>query len=147
VSGILHQLELDQSFFYQLALFSVVFFVMRGLYFKPITKLFNARHKRLIEDREAAEALVSQADQKLEEYKRRLTEERVEARKQYDAILADTRKEEAQILNTARNEAKKITQEAVESINKQREQIKKQLEADVEGLAKNISDTLLARKD
>jgi F-type H+-transporting ATPase subunit b len=146
VSAILEQLELNWTFFAQFFIFVVLYLVLTPLYFKPFLKLFEARHKRTVEDREAAERLMAQADAKFEEYRRRLTEERMTAKREFDAMVNDARKEEATILNDARNEARKITQEAAESVNQQREHLKKQLEADVDSLAQGISDRLLARK-
>ena len=143
MNTILEQLELDHTFFIEFAIFAVLFAVLSGGYFKPFMKLFEARHKRTVGDREAAEKLIAQAEAKFQEYRERLGEERIKAKKVYEEILNEAKKEEAAILATARNEAKKITQEAVESMAKQTDQVKKALQADVESLAKTISETLL----
>ena len=147
MSGILDQLGLDRTFFYQFATFAVLFFLLGNIYFKSFLKLFEARRKRTVEDREAAEKLMAQAQTKFDDYKRRLAEERAGTKQEFERLLADARKEEAAILSHARGEAKKITQDAVESVQQQRELIKKQLDADVETLAKSISEKLLLRKD
>jgi F0F1-type ATP synthase membrane subunit b/b' len=147
VSTVLDQLGLDYTFFVQLGIFALLFIILANVYFKPFLRLFEARHKRTVEDREAAERLTNQAEEKFEEYKRRIAEERMAARKDFEALLNETKKEEASIFANARVEAKKIGQEAMDSANKQREQLKKQLEADIEGLAKTVSETLLARRE
>ena len=147
MGGILEQLELDHTFFIQFVIIFVLFMILANLYFKPFMKLFQARHKRVVEDREAAEGLVKQADAKFEEYKKRLADERAIARKDYEELLKSARVEEAQILTEARNQAKKITQEAVDSANQQRERLKQTLEADVESIANQISEKLLVRND
>lgn len=146
MSTILAQLGLDQTFFIQLVIFAVVFFILGPLYFKPFMKLFEARHQKTVADREAAEKLMAQAESKFEEYKRLLAEERANARKDYEAMLSDAKKEENEILSRARDEAKKITQDAAESASRQREQLKQQLDTDVESIAHKISETLLHRK-
>jgi F-type H+-transporting ATPase subunit b len=146
VSAVLEQLGLDQTFFYQFAIFIVLFFLLTHLFFRPFLALFETRHKRTIEDREAAEKLLAQAETKLEEYKRLLADARQQAKREHDAALEQAKKEEAAILATAREEAKKITHEAAESIAKQREQLKSALESDVETLARTISERLLSRK-
>ena len=143
MSAIIEQLGLDQTFFYELGIIAVVFVALGNIYFKPFMKLFHARHQKTVADREAAEKLIADADRKFEEYRARLAAERAQARQEYEALLTETKKEETAILSNARNEAKKITQEAAESANQQREQMKKQLEADVDGIAKTISETLL----
>jgi F-type H+-transporting ATPase subunit b len=144
--AILQQLGIDSTFFSQLGIFFVVFFVLSRFYFKPFLALFEARHKKTVQDREAAEKMMTDAQRKLEEYKAKLTEERAGARKQYDAILNEAKKEEANILSQARENAKKITQDAAEAVSAQREKLRTQLSDDVEQLAKTISEKLLSRK-
>ncbi len=121
--------------------------MLSRLYFRPFLKLFESRHKRTVEDKEAAERLMSQANAKLDEYRRLLADERLAAKKAYDLALAEARKQESELLGHAREEAKIITQNAADSVNRQRELLKKQLEADVEVIAQNISDKLLLRKE
>src|SRR5688572_24915765 len=98
VGAILDQLGLDQTFFIQFVVFAILFLILSNLYFKPFMALFQARHKRTVEDREAAEKLMGQAQAKFEEYKRRLSEERASARKEYETLLAEAKKEETAIL-------------------------------------------------
>lgn len=146
MSAILEQLEINNTFFIQLAIFAVLFFILSAVYFRPFLRLFEARHQKTVADREAAERLMIQADAKFEEYRTRLAHERQSARKDYEAVLADAKKEESAILAHAREEAKKITQEAAESVNAQREKLKADLQADIEGMARTISEKLLSRK-
>lgn len=143
---VLKQLELNYTFFIQLGIFAVVFVLLSNIYFKPFLKLFEARHKRTVQDREAAEKLMSQAEARFEEYKKRLAEERLSARREYEAVIDQVKKEEAAALASAREEAKKITQTAAESITRLREDLQKSLEADVERIAQQISERLLSRK-
>lgn len=146
MSAILEQLELNSTFFIQFALLAVLFAVLTPLYFKPFLGLFEARHRRTVEDKQSAEEMLAQADAKFEEYKRLINEERIAARKEIESAIEAARKEESAILAKASEEAKKITQEAQESLAKQRDALSKSLESDVESLAKALSDRLLARK-
>ncbi len=145
MNELLEQLSLDQTFFVELALIAVIFFALSQLYFKPFLKLIQARHKKTIEDREAAERLVQQADSKMAEYQRFLAEERTRLKKTVEAALLEAKKEESAILTQARDEAKKITHETLESIQQQQATLKSQLQADVEVLAESISERLLSR--
>ena len=146
MDALLDQLGLDKTFFIEFALIAALFLFLSKVYFKPFLKLFEARHKKTVEDREAAEKLLAEAHSRLEEYKRVLAEERTSARREYEALLLEARKQESQLLAEAREEAKKITQEAADSANRQREQLRKQLEKDVESIAQTISESLLSRK-
>lgn len=143
MSEILEQLELNHTVFIQFALFALLFVLLGQIYFKPFLKLFEIRHKKMVEDKKSAEKLVDQANAKFAEYEKKLTEERILARKEYDALVLATKAEEAELISHARSEAKKITKEAFDSVASQREQLKRQLEVDVESIAQQVSKTLL----
>lgn len=146
MSAILEQLELNRTFFIELVIFAVFFAVLKQVYFKPFLSLIEMRHKRTVADREAAERLMEQAKARLEEYKKRLADERVGARKDFEDILNQAKKEETVILSHARDEARKITQAAVDSAAEQGEMLRKQLELEVESMARAVSEKLLSRK-
>jgi F-type H+-transporting ATPase subunit b len=146
VSAILEQLGLDQTFFIQLVIFALLFFLLSRVYFKPFLGLLEARHKKTVDDREAAERLMMQAQQRFEDYKKRLSDERAAARKDFDSVIDQAKKEEAALLAHAREEARKITHEVADSVSRQRDQLRKQLEMDVESMARSISEKLLSRK-
>jgi F-type H+-transporting ATPase subunit b len=146
VADILAQLGIDQSFYIQLAVFMVIFFVIPNVFFRPFQKLIEARHQKTIADRERAAELVKQANAKLEEFKARMNEERTRARSEYERVIADVKAEESKILGEAREEAKKITQTSIEAIRLQSANLKRSLEADVEGLALQITEMLTRRQ-
>jgi F-type H+-transporting ATPase subunit b len=144
--NIAQQLGIDSSLFVQLAIIIVVYFLLSAIFFKPFLKLIEARHKKTVEDREAADKLMHQAEAKFEEYKKRLADERTAAKKEYETAIEQARKEEALILAQAREEAKKITHEAADAVAKQHEELRRKLEVDVEGFARTISEKLISRK-
>ena len=146
MAAILAQLELDYTFFIQFAVFTAIFFIVPNVFFKPFQKLIEARHQKTVADRERAEELVKQANAKLEEFRARMHEERTRARAEYERVMGEVKAEEAKIIGAARDEAKKITQAALESIQSQSANLKRSLEADVEGLSLQISDLLTKRQ-
>ena len=92
MDALLNQLGLDNTFFIELAIIAVLFFALSHFYFRPFLKLFEARHKRTVEDREAAVRLMAQAQSKLDEYKRLLLEERVSNKKALDSARGSQEK-------------------------------------------------------
>jgi len=146
LSAILEQLGLDGSFFIQIAIFAVLFFVLTRVYFRPFMRLFELRHQRTVADRQSAEKLLSEADLKFEEYKKVIAQERAAARKDFEAVIQSARAEEAVIIGHAREEAKKITQTTAESMSGQKDELKRQLQGDVDVMAKVIAEKLLSRK-
>ena len=145
MADIFAQLGIDQTFYTQFAIFIAIFLIIPSLFFKPFQKLIESRHQKTVADRARAEELVKQANAKLEEFKARMAEERTRARAEHERMIAEVKAEEAKIINVARDEAKKITQASLDSIQTQAAQLKRSLEADVEGLALQISDMLTKR--
>ena len=146
MNALLDQLGLNNSFFFELGIIAALFIILSHLYFQPFLRLFEARYKKTVKDRESAERLVIQANAKLDEYKRILAEERLAAKKAYDFALIGARKQEFDLMSEARDEAKKITQDAADGVQQQRDLLKNQLQKDVEFLAQSISEKLLSRK-
>jgi F0F1-type ATP synthase membrane subunit b/b' len=142
VAEILAQLQIDSTFYVEFAIFVVIFLIVPSLFFKPFQRLIEARHQKTVADRERAEELVKQANAKLEEFRTRMTEERARARSEHEKVITEVKAEEARIIGLARDEAKKITQTSLETIQSQSAQLKRSLEADVEGLALQISEML-----
>jgi F-type H+-transporting ATPase subunit b len=145
VKDILEQLELNRTFFVEIAIFGFVLFALDRIYFRPFLKLFQERNEKTVRSREAAEKLMAEANEKLESYRKRLAEERVAARKEYELVIEEGKKQEALAMARAREEAKKITQEAADSVSKQRDALRAQLETDVEAFAEAISQKLLSK--
>ncbi len=143
MSTILDQLGLNSTFFIQLATFILVFVIVGNGFFKPALKLIQARHAATVKAREDAERTLAQAQAKFEEYRARIQSERNLARKDYDEVLTETKREEAEILSRARAEAQQITQTTFDEINHARARVKAELESDVERMAQQISETLL----
>lgn len=146
MNALLDQLDLNNTFFMEFAIVAILFIILSNLFFRPFLKLFEMRRKRTVEDRETAERLLAQATAKMDEYKRLFAEERLAAKVEYDRVLADAKMQEANIIAAARDEAKKITQSAIDSVNQQRDSLIQQLQGDVESVAQTISERLLSRK-
>lgn len=146
VTAILEQLGLDSSFYTLFALFAVLFVALKPIFFKPFMRLFEIRHQRTVEDSAAADKLMEQAQAKFDEYQKLINEQRASTKREIESALLDARKQESEILAKAREDAKKSTQEAMDAIQSQKDQVRKQLEMEVETLARGISEQLLSRK-
>jgi F-type H+-transporting ATPase subunit b len=146
VTAILQQLGLDSTFYTQLMVFFVLFIFLGQFFFKPFLRLIEERHRRTVQDREAAESMMASAAAKMEEYQAKLHAARVEARGELESVIASAKAEEAKVLTAARDEAKKITQQVSSEIDVERARVRAQLEMDAEALATAISDKLLVRK-
>jgi F-type H+-transporting ATPase subunit b len=145
VSAILEQLGIDATFFIELGVFFVLFAFLSRAYFSPFMKLLQERHERTVRDREAARAMLEQADAKMAEYQAKLTDARAQARAEMEGVLRQAHAEEQAILAGARDEAKKITQSALAQVEAERVRVRAALEADTELLARGIVEQLLPK--
>lgn len=143
---ILEQFGLNSSFFTEFGLIAIIFLALSQFYFKPFLALFEQRHQRTVADKAAAEALIGQVQAKLDEYKRLIAAEKSEAKKEVEKLILEAKKQEAEILAKARDDAKKLTQEAAEAVSRQHEKLKKELEQEVNALANAVSEKLLSKK-
>lgn len=146
MAEIIQQLDLNQTFFFEIGAFFVLFIALSQIYFKPFLKLIQNREERTRGDKESAEKLLAEAQQKLKEYEEQLHVARSSVRKEYDAIIAEAKKIEAETYARAREEAKKITQETLKEISDTRKVLKRDLQADVASMANMISERLLVKK-
>ncbi len=142
---ILHQLGLDRTFFIQFALIATLYFLLSRTFFRPFQQLIERRHARTVEDKKAAEELLLQAQEKMNEYQRRLMEERKQARADIDLAIQEAKKEESKILHAAREEAKSVTQAALLAIDAERMALRKELQADVEKIAQIVTEKLMSK--
>ena len=142
---ILQQLGLDVTVFYQFALFTVLFLVIPPLFFRPYQRLIELRLARTVDDQKKAEDLTKLAQEKIREYREKISAERLKSRAEYEKFVSDLKVQESQILSEARVQAKEITQKTLDQLNQQSAQLKRSLEADVEGLSLQISDLILKK--
>lgn len=142
MGAILDQLEINQTFLIQFAVFAVFFGIVSPLFFRPFLRLIEERHKRTVADRKAAEALALQANSKFEEYKAQLDAERQAMARDYEALLKRAREDEAKILAGARDQAKKISEEAQADIARQRDELRAKLDLDVESMANQLAEKI-----
>lgn len=145
MSAILEQLGIDATFFVELGVFVVLFGFLSRAYFAPFMKLLQERHERTVRDREAAKAMLEQADAKMTEYQAKLSDARAKARAEIEESLRKAHVEEQAILAGSRDEAKKITQEALAQVEAERVRLRAAIEADTEVLAKGIVEQLLPK--
>ncbi len=140
---ILLKLGINYTYFIQLGVFIVLFLLLRSIYFRPFQRLFEARHKKTVEDRRAAEALLTQAESRFKEYEAKLKEARDRANREYEQIVSEGKKKEAELFARAREEVKNINQESAAEATKAREKIRRDLETDAEQISAMIAEKLL----
>jgi len=109
-------------------------------------RFFEVRRQKTKLDREAAEKMLAQVEEKFKEYNQRILQARVEARSHMNTIIDEAKKKEAEILFGAREQIKNMTKETNAAIAEQKERLKKSLEKDVEVMAQDVVEKLLVKR-
>lgn len=146
MTAILQQLGLDSTFYPQFVVFFVLFLFLGQFFFKPFLRLMEERHRRTVQDRQAAEAMMSSVSERLAQIEARLAQARLEARGDFEKTVAEAKQEEAKILSAAREEAKRVVSETATALDAERARVRAQLELDAEALASAVADKLLVNK-
>lgn len=139
-------LALDLSFLAQLALFGVFITLMKPLLFDPLLKVFEEREKRTDGAKKEAREMDEEAGELLQKYEGALAKVRREAGAERDRLRAETARLEAKIMEEARKEAGTILEAGNVRITTEVAQLRKQIEAEKPGLAREIAARILERE-
>ena len=129
----------------QIVNFTIILFVLKKFFYKPITKALDDRKKRIEESLKNADEIEARLKKTAEKTAQILES----ARTQSQNIIAGTNKEAQRIYETASLEARKLTEEAVskagEQIEKQRQEMQKSLERETLTLVAEVVKKVLGR--
>jgi len=139
------QLGLDSTFFIQFFLIIFVFFITSRLYFYPFLKLFETRKDKILEYQRLTENFTQQAQQKQKEYEARINFEKEKAKKELELVFQKTRVHYAELLKQTSEQARQMTQTASKSLSKQKDELKLELEKDVDSIAQMLTQKILSR--
>ncbi len=138
--------DLDATVFVQFVCFLLVFFVLRSLLFKPLIKVLQEREKATEGDVKEAKARQREAENKMRKYERELERIREKASAEREKIRESGRAREREILEKARQEANAIVADGRETIDQQADEVRTQMDLEIQTLSKEIVATILGRK-
>jgi F-type H+-transporting ATPase subunit b len=138
--------DLDATFFVQIAIFLVLFLLLRPLLFKPVIRLIEAR--RVATEGVSAEAaeLSRKVTALRGEVRDRLGKVRAEAGGERDRLLAESRGEERKVIEGAREEALSTIAEARGDLDRQVSQVRDQLQSEGRVFAEMVVEKVLDRR-
>jgi F-type H+-transporting ATPase subunit b len=145
LTSLIEQFGINSSYFIQVGVFLAFIFLSRALYFKPFAGLLEARHQALVKDAESAQKMIEQAQTKLAEYQRLVAEARTQGQAEVEKIMNSAKAEESKLLQNAREEVKREFNRVHELIGTQKAQIRKELESQIEAMASEAVNVLLAQ--
>ena len=137
--------DLDGSFFVQLAIFLIAFFVLRSLVFKPVMALFDARDKAMEGSKREAEELERDAVQKREQCEAELRSVRQKANEDRDRRRNEAQGLARELTDKARGENTTLLSGAKAKLELEATDARKQALNDAPALARQIAEKLLGR--
>lgn len=146
MSGILQQLEINQTVFYQMALFFVGFILLSQIYLKPFQRLIEKRRHKLKNEVEGAAELLRSVESKIAEYEKTLHDLRTEARQNYEKSLGDARSQEDLAVNQYRAALKKEYQEISQKLSEEKKNVEGELKTQLSEFADGVAQKLLSGK-
>lgn len=145
MATILSQLGVDYTFWIKFAIFCMAFILFPRVFFRPYLKLIQDRRSKTEIDLETAKKLDLETGSLSESYRAKIHEERNQLKVLQEKVIKDAKGEESRILDEARKSVKQTTELTFKKIQEQNEALRKPLEADAEGLAMQVTDTLLKK--
>jgi F-type H+-transporting ATPase subunit b len=139
-------LEVDWTL--PVALMSVVIylFLMRKIFFKPLSQFMEARDKGIQDDLTAASHLRQQAETALMTYEGALAAARRELAEQTAAAQRAMEARQREIMEQARNEANQIAADAQATIARETEEARARLANEARELARLVVAKLMGRE-
>jgi F-type H+-transporting ATPase subunit b len=139
-------ISFDGTLVINIALWLLLFFVLRPLLWGPMVKLLAARESGIHGSRTEATEMIANAASARTEYENALKSARSSAASEREAIRNAALRKEAEILAQARATVTEALESQRAKIRAQREQLSIELKATVPQLAKEIASKVLGRE-
>ena len=139
-------IDLDVTFWFQLALFGIAFFFFRPLVFRPMVALFEARENAIQGAKLEALRLQDEAAAESEEFEEEMRRLRLQAGEERDRLRAEGKRLERAVLDHGREETDKQLEEADAQITREAAQLRGELDESIPVLARQIATKMLGRE-
>lgn len=139
-------IDLDVTFWFQLALFGIAFFLFRPLVFRPMVALFEARENAIEGAKLEALRLQDEASAESEEFEEEMRRLRLQAGEERDRLRAEGKRLESAILERVREETDKQLSEADAQLGHEEAKLRSELDQSIPTLARQIASKMLDRE-
>lgn len=120
--------------------------VLSWLLYKPVLKMLNERKAKIAGQIDSAEAKLSEADRLKTEYEEKLKNIEAERASILDAARAQANKNSQQIVTEAKGEAENIRNRAMLDIQREQEKAKDEMKNQIVEISSLISSKFIAEK-
>jgi F-type H+-transporting ATPase subunit b len=138
-------IDLDATSLVQLVIFFVAFFILRGLVFRPVMRLFDAREQAMDGSRKQAEQMERDAEQTREKFEAELRRVRQQATEDREKLRAKAQQLARELTEEARRESTALLSSAKVKLELESKDARARTRAEVPGLARQIAEKLLGR--
>lgn len=135
----------NATFFVEIVLFLILFFVMARFVVPPLTKAMHAREemvRKAARDRDEAKKAFRDAE---ERYQSELSDARVEAARIRDEARAEAQQIRDEMKDKAEQEVARIRRQGDEQLAEQRTQAVQQLRGQIGGLSTELAERVIGR--
>lgn len=139
-------IDLDGTFFVQLAIFFTALVVLRALVFKPMIALFDAREAAMEGSRADARRMEREATEKANKFDEEMRRVRLAAGEERDRLRGEGQKAERDLLEVVRKELQGQAADAEKRLATERTRLRGELQTRAPELAREIARKLLGRE-
>lgn len=138
-------IDLDGTFFVQIAIFFLAFFILKSLVFGPVMKVMDAREAAVGGARQQAQALEAEVAEKKANFESQLRKVRDEASREREAQRAEAQKLARSLTEKARQESASRLDEARTRLSQEAEKVRAEARLQVPKVANQIASKILNR--
>ncbi len=138
-------LQPDYSFFIQIGLFLLLWVCLKQWWFDPTMKLLKERSARSEGAVEEAKKVQAEAEQLRREHAVALEQTKAEAQRDVHEILRAAEAEQKRLITEATEDAQRTLADVRSRVAEEVALARKELRADVEGIAREVARTVMGR--
>jgi F-type H+-transporting ATPase subunit b len=139
-------LDFSVTFFFTLINIGILFFILRAILFKPVTKFMEERSKKIQNDIEQAEKDKNQAKAMAAQYEERLQRAEAEAGALIRSARESAEKEAAEIIRSGKAEAGRIVAAGRSQLDAERKAAMARFRSEAAALVIAASSRILGRE-
>ncbi len=137
--------SIDYTLFIQIVNFLLLIAILHVLLYKPILKIMKERENRLKASEEEVKSLYQTIERKTAEYEEKIRLAKMEAMNQRNEIQKQGALEAQRIIEAAREEIARLTEEFKEKLAKEMEEARNILTAQSRTISFEIAERVLGR--
>ncbi|TFG92489.1 MAG: hypothetical protein E4H15_03600 [Syntrophobacterales bacterium] len=137
--------DVNYTVWIQMANFLALILILNFLLFRPVLKIIEKRNKKIEESREEVSSLDETIERKMAQYEERIRQARVEAALQRDAVKDEGTEQGKEIIGTVRDEISKKLEGFKALLQKETDEARDSLRAQIRTIAAEISEKVLGR--